>query len=338
MGQLGVEGSEGYRLYLDDRLVLDTWERQSAGVRMADVRLAPGTVHRVRLEFRETLGNGRVRLVWDAGVSNRWRAQIAEAVALARRSEVAVVAAGIEEGEFRDRASLRLPGHQEALIQAVARTGTPTIVVLYGGSAVTMNSWVDSVDAIVEAWYPGEQGGPAVADILFGDASPAGRLPITFPVAEGQLPLVYNHKPTGRGDDYNDLTGAPRFPFGFGLSYTTFSYESVIVTPARLRPGEKATVTVRLRNSGTRAGDEVVQLYLRDLLASVAQPVLALKGARRIHLAPGAAADVSFTVGEDELRMLNDAMRWVVEPGMFHILVGASSRDIRLRGTLEVSD
>jgi beta-glucosidase len=156
--------------------------------------------------------------VWDAGVDDSWRRSIDSAVSAARASDAAIVVAGLEEGEFRDRAKLGLPGHQEELIDAVAATGKPTVVVVVGGSAVTM-PWLGRVAGIVDVWYPGEVGGTAVADVLWGDENPGGRLPITFPVSEGQLPLVYNHKPTGRGDDYMDLTGQPLFPFGFGLSY-----------------------------------------------------------------------------------------------------------------------
>ncbi len=149
-----------------------------------------------------------MKLVWDAGADAGWHATIDSAVAAAKLSDVAIVVAGIEEGEFRDRALLGLPGHQEELIDRVVATGKPVIVVLVGGSAITM-PWLSRVSAVVDAWYPGERGGEAVADVLWGDYNPAGRLPITFPVSEGQLPLVYNHKPTGRGDDYLDLTGQP---------------------------------------------------------------------------------------------------------------------------------
>jgi hypothetical protein len=196
--------------------------------------------------------------VWDAGVRSDSLA-IDAAVAIARRSDVAVIVAGLEEGEFRDRASLGLPGRQEELIRAVAATGKPTIVVLVGGSAVTM-PWLENVQAVVGAWYPGEGGGAAVANVLFGDYNPAGRLPITFPMAEGQLPLRYNHKPTGRGDDYLDLTGQPLFPFGFGLSYTTFEYSGLVVDPDTLGPSGGATVRFTVQNTGRRAGDEVAQL------------------------------------------------------------------------------
>ena len=146
-----------------------------------------------------------------------------------------VVVAGIEEGEFRDRSSLKLPGHQEELIEAVAATGRPVVVAIVGGSAVTMRDWIDRVGAVIDVWYPGEAGGDAVADVLFGDHNPSGRLPITFPMSEGQLPLTYNHKPTGRGDDYLDGTGQAEFPFGFGLSYTTFEYGGLAIDAAEIR-------------------------------------------------------------------------------------------------------
>jgi beta-glucosidase len=155
-------------------------------------------------------------------------------------------------------------------------------------------------------------------------------------VAEGQLPLFYNHKPTGRGDDYLDLTGQPLFPFGFGLSYTTFSYSGLRVEPGVIGPSGKATVRCTVRNTGAVAGDEVVQLYLRDELASVARPVTELAGFTRVHLEAGQSTDVAFEIGPDRLRMLDERMRWVVEPGAFRVMVGASSKDIRLRGQLVV--
>jgi len=333
--RLGVVGSDGWRLWVDGRLLIDAWEKRSAGARLAGVRLAPGSTHALRLEFHETTGNAHLRLVWDAGVPDDWRARVDSAVRLARASAAAIVVAGIEEGEFRDRAFLGLPGHQEELIHAVAATGTPVVVVLVGGSAVTM-PWLERVAAVIDAWYPGEAGGEAVADVLFGDADPGGRLPITFPIAEGQLPLVYDHKPTGRGDDYRDLTGQPLFPFGFGLSYTTFAYSGLEIAPAAIGPADSAVVRCVVKNVGSRAGDEVVQLYLRDELASVPRPVLQLEGFQRIRLAPGEERAVTFTVGPEQLRFLDRDLRWVVEPGAIRVLVGASSRDLRLRGALVV--
>ena len=336
VARLALEGNDGYRLYVDDALVIDNWRKQSYGTRIVDVKWAAGSSHRVRLEYFESTGNARLKLLWDAGVVDESERQIAEAVALAKDSGVAIVIAGVEEGEFRDRAFLRLPGRQEELIQRVAATGTPVIVVLIGGSAITMSAWIDRTAAVLDAWYPGEQGGHAVADVLFGDANPAGRLPITFPMAEGQLPLSYNHKPTGRGDDYVDLTGMPLFPFGFGLSYTTFEYSNLRLEPATIAPGGTATVRATVRNTGTRAGDEVVQLYVRDVLASVARPIMELRGFQRISLERGASREVSFVLGPDELRMLDRDRKWIVEPGVFRVLVGASSKDVRLRGELTV--
>ena len=326
--RLGVEGSDGYRLYLDGKLLIDDWQKRSSGARLATVSLKPGTRHDLKLEFFETRGNGRVRLVWDAGVSDGWRAKIASAVAAARASDAAVVVVGIDEGEFRDRALLALPSHQEELIQQVAATGKPVVVVLIGGSAITMSRWLENVGAVLDAWYPGEEGGNAIADVLFGDANPAGRLPLTFPVSEGQLPLVYNHKPTGRGDDYVDLTGEALFPFGFGLSYTTFEYSDLRI--------DGMDVSFRVRNTGARAGDEVAQLYMRDVLVSVARPMLELKRFARIRLAPGEERELRFTLRREDLELLDENMRRVIEPGVFRVLVGASSKDIRLRGDLVV--
>ena len=335
--RLAIEGNDGYRLSLDGKVIIDNWKKQSYGTRVTEVALAPGSAHDLRLEYFESAGNARLKLMWDAGVDHELAVkQIAEAAALAKQSDVAVVVVGVEEGEFRDRAFLSLPGRQEALIDAVAAAGKPVVVVIVGGSAVTMSTWIDRVDAVVDAWYPGEQGGHGVADVLFGDYSPAGRLPMTFPMSEGQLPLSYNHKPTGRGDDYLDLTGMPLFPFGFGLSYTTFDYSALRIEPAEMAPAATATVRCTVKNTGRREGDEVVQLYVRDVLGSVARPVIELKGFERVHLLPGASKEVVFTLGPEHLRMLNVDMHWIVEPGVFRVMVGSSSKDLRLRGEFTV--
>lgn len=224
----------------------------------------------------ESAGNARLKLMWNAGATHTdaaARRAIDDAVALTKESDIAVIVAGLEEGEFRDRAFITLPGRQEDLITAVAATGKP-VVVLIGGSAIGMSRWIDKADAVIDAWYPGEQGGHAVTDVLFGDYNPAVRLPITFAMSEGQLPLSYNHKPTGRGDDYLDLTGMALFPFGYGLSYTTFSYANLKVSTPTMSPTGTTRVTCTVTNTGTRTGDEVVQLYIRDVLGSLARPVI----------------------------------------------------------------
>jgi beta-glucosidase-like glycosyl hydrolase len=259
-----------------------------------------------------------------------------EAVRLARGSSLAIIAAGIEEGEGRDRADLRLPGRQAEMIRLVAATGTPTVVVLYGGSAVAMSDWISDADAVLLTWYPGEEGGHGVADVLWGEADPAGRLPITFPLAVGQLPLVYDHKPTGRFDGYLDLPGDPLFAFGYGLSYTQFRYDALAIEPKELAGGETARISCTITNAGNRPGAEVVQLYVHDKLASVVRPVLELKGFRKVRLEPGASVSVSFEIGPKELALLDAQMRVVVEPGEFEIFVGRSCRDLRLNGLLTV--
>jgi beta-glucosidase len=334
--RIGVEGNDGFRLYLDGKLVIDNWKKQSYRALFAEAPLLPGRRYDLKLEFFESTGNARVKLVWNAESPPAWTAAIDSAVNAARRSDAAIVVAGIEEGEFRDRAFLKLPGHQEELILAVAATGKPVVVVLVGGSAITMSRWLDRVDGVVMAWYAGEEAGHAVADVLVGDANPAGRLPITFPIAEGQLPLSYRHKPTGRGDDYLDLTGQPLFPFGFGLSYTAFQYSALTIDPVTIAPDGSAVIRARVKNVGTVAGDEVVQLYLRDVLTSVSRPLIELAGFARIHLKPGEEREVTFPVAPEHLRLLDREMRWVVEPGTFRVMVGASSKDIRLRGELVV--
>jgi beta-glucosidase len=191
---------------------------------------------------------------------------------------------------------------------------------------------------VLAAWYPGEEGGSAVAAALRGTVNPAGRLPITFPRSVAQLPLVYNHKPTGRLDDYLDMTGEPLFPFGHGLSYTTFRYSGLTIKPSIMPPSGKARVSFRVENAGSREGDEVAQLYIHDPLASVARPVLELKGFARVRLMPGESKTVSVELGPAELALLDKGLREVVEPGDFQVYVGGSSKDIRLRGILKVKD
>ena len=334
--RIGLEGNDGYRLFVDDSLVIDNWGKRSYGRILRDLDLERGRAYALRIEYRETTGSGRVRLVWDYGTAGDRRSRFDEAVRAAAGADVAIVVAGIIEGESMDRSSLALPGRQSRLISAIAAAGKPVIVILVGGSAVTMDHWLDRVEGILDVWYPGEEGGSAVADVLFGACNPSGRLPITFPISVGQVPLVYNHKPTGRLDYYYDLPGEPLFPFGFGLSYTTFAYRDMTVDRDSISPGDSLRVRFTLQNTGSRDGDEVVQLYLRDLIASVARPVIELKGFQRVHLRAGEAREVSFTISPEMLVMLDRDLKRVIEPGEFRILIGSSAADIRLRGTCAV--
>ncbi|MEI7725917.1 MAG: glycoside hydrolase family 3 N-terminal domain-containing protein, partial [Bacteroidota bacterium] len=324
--KIGVEGNDGYRLYLNNRLVIDNWVKKSYGTQLTDFSFVKGKEYDIRLEYFECTGNARLKLVWNAGVADTIKTSISNAVELASKSDIAIVVAGIEEGEFRDRSSLKLPGRQEELILKIAATGKPVVVVLVGGSAITMGNWINQVQGIVDVWYPGEAGGLAVADVLFDRYNPAGRLPITFPISEGQLPLVYNHKPTGRGDDYNDLSGMPLFPFGYGLSYTTFEYGHMRFSHDTILPGESAKVYFRVKNTGQVAGDEVCQLYVRDELSSVSTPVMELKGFSRIRLKPGEMKEVAFDIPQEMLTLPDANMKRVTEPGTFRIMIGSSSK------------
>lgn len=334
--RIGMDANDGYRLYIDGGLVIDNWRKASRRTLLIPYEFERDRLYDMRLDYFEPTGNAWVRLVWDAGMPADRDAEIDAAIDLADASDLAIIVAGIEEGEFRDRARLHLPGRQEELIRRVAATGTPVVVVLVGGSAVTMSDWLDQASAVLDVWYPGEAGGEAVARVLFGDANPAGRIPITFPVEEGQLPLVYNHKPTGRGDDYLDLTGQPLFPFGHGLSYTEFSYSDLVIEDPTMGVADTAIVRCTVRNTGAMAGDEVVQLYIRDELASLARPVMELKGFERVHLAPGEARAVEFALAPAALAMLDPDLALVVEPGDVRIMIGASSKDIRLKGTIRL--
>lgn len=333
---IGIKGDDGYRLYINDSLVIDNWKKQSVQQLTQAYFFEKDKSYAIKVEFFETTGNVWFKLIWNAGIENRWEQQIADAVKIAESSDVAVVCVGIEEGEFKDRAYLSLPGHQEALIKAVAKTTTPLVVVLVGGSAITMENWLDDVPAVLDIWYPGEEGGNAVADILFGDYNPAGRLPITFPIHEAQLPLYYNHKPSGRGDDYINLTGKALFPFGYGLSYTTFEYSNLKITNPTISSTDSTTVQFYIRNTGNYDGDEVVQLYIKDELASVVRPVMELKAFERIHLKKGDSKQITIKITPDMLSMLNKDMKRIVEPGTFRIMIGASSNNIKLREVLTV--
>lgn len=334
--RIGIDGNDGYRLFINDQLLIDNWNGQGYHTTLESFRFTKGQSYPIRIEYKESAGNSWFKLIWTAGVKDESETQIRQAVKLADKSDVAIVVCGIEEGEFRDRSSLKLPGRQEELIRRVAATGTPVVVVLVGGSAITMDNWLNEAGAVLDVWYPGEEGGHAVAELLTGKANPSGKLPVTFPRSEGQLPLVYNHKPTGRGDDYNDASGQPLFPFGFGLSYTTFEYTNLRAEKTVMGTSDTATFTCTIRNTGTQDGEEVMQLYITDELATVARPVKELKAIQRVALKPGESKEVTFRVTPEMLQMLNAQMNWVAEPGSFRVMIGSSSKDIRLRTKLVV--
>jgi beta-glucosidase len=271
-----------------------------------------------------------------------------EAVAVAKQAEVAIVvvgdksglAAGCTTGESIDRVSLDLPGIQQQLVEAIHATGTPTVVVLTNGRAYTLPWIAEHIPSVLVAWLPAEQGGAAVADALFGNVNPGGKLPVTFPRHAGQLPVYYNHKPSGGRthwqESYVEMSAEPLYPFGHGLSYTQFEYADLQFTPYAVRAVDHVNVSVNVTNCGNRAGDEVVQLYVSDPIASVTRPVIALKGFVRVTLQPQESKTVTFELDMRHLAFYDRAMRYQVEPGTIHIGVGSSSEDIRLRGTFEI--
>lgn len=334
--QLGVEGNDGYRLWVNGKLHVDRSVKQSYHTDVKPLTVEKGKSYAIQLDFAEPVGNATVKLIWDVNVKDDWKKKIDEAVSAAQQAEAVVVAVGIHEGEFQDRAYLNLPGHQEALIEALVATGKPVQVLLVGGSAITMDKWIDKVSSVAMIWYPGEAGGDAVADLLFGDLNPSGKLPITFPIHEAQLPLSYYHLPTGRGDDYHNLTGLPLFPFGYGLSYTEFAYSDLQLSKHTIKAGESVVLRCRVKNTGKMDGSEVVQLYVRDELSSVARPVMALKGFQKIALKAGESKEIAFTIDPSMLTMLNAKGEAVIEPGLFRLMVGSSSRDLPLKISLNV--
>ena len=275
------------------------------------------------------------------------QALLGEAVALAKKSDVAVVVVGYSfklESEGFDRASMDLPVGQDELIKAVAAVNKNTVVVVVAGSPVTMTSWIQSVRGVLYAWYGGQEAGHAVGDLLFGIAVPSGKVPVTFP-ARIEDSTAYGHYPGDnlhvtysegiyvgyRGFDKRKIE--PLFPFGFGLSYTTFEYSGLKVSTPSVKKGGTLEVSLQVKNSGARAADEVVQLYLRDVKSSLDRPEKELKGFRRVALRPGQTTTVSFTIDEAALSFFDPTKKsWIAEAGDFEVLIGASSRDIRLRG------
>ena len=292
--------------------------------------------------------NTRLRYAKGCEVLGDSEEGFAEAVAAARDAAVAIVVVGdkagltdsCSSGESRDRAELGLPGVQEQLVRAIAATGTPMVVVLMNGRPLAAPWIAEHIPALLEVWLPGEEGGNAVADVLFGDANPGGRLPISVPRSVGQLPVFYNHKPSGGRShwkgNYVEQSTRPLFPFGYGLSYTSFSYANLCISPQEVAPTGCVAVSFEIANTGERIGDEVAQLYVRDMEASVTRPVKELKGFARVNLAPGETTSVTFELDARQLGFYDQHMNLVVEPGAIEIMIGSSSEDIRLQGSFAI--
>ena len=275
------------------------------------------------------------------------QAEIDKAVTNALKSDVAIVVLGENGrtcGENKSRSSLDLPGHQLDLLKAVYATGKPTILVVISGRPNSIN-WADKhIPAILEAWYPGSQGGTAIADVIFGDYNPGGKLTVTFPKTVGQIPFNFPSKPASQVDggrvsglkgNMSRVNGA-LYPFGYGLSYTSFKYSDLVISPSVITPKQDVAVRLNVTNTGDREGDEVVQMYIRDIIGSVTTYEKNLRGFERVNLQPGETKEVMFTITPEDLSLYNEEEKWVVEPGDFRIMIGSSSADIRLSDTLTV--
>jgi len=266
-----------------------------------------------------------------------------EAIEAAKNAELSVLVLGGSSGfsqkdtsgEGRDASDLALPGVQEELVRAIYESGKPVVVVLIHGRPLSITWISEHIPAILQAWLPGEEGGNAIADVLFGNYNPAGRLPVSIPKTAGQIPVHYNRKPSSFGN-YISMDSKALYPFGFGLSYTRFEYKNLRINPEKVTPAGKVEISVEVKNTGSRIGEEVVQLYIHDIVASVSRPLKELKGFRRISLKPGEKKELKFILSTDQLAFYDQDMNLTVEPGEFEVMLGSSSEDIRLRGKFEV--
>ncbi|MEQ8705925.1 MAG: glycoside hydrolase family 3 C-terminal domain-containing protein [Phaeodactylibacter sp.] len=333
--RFGVTMDDGARLYLDGQLIIDEWKGGGRRMKEAVVELEQGKTYPFTLEYFDGGFSSYVQLGWDINEA----INIPKAVEAAMDADAVVVVAGMYENENWDRTSLDLSVPQEELIRTLAALGKPMAVVLQSGTVLTMYKWIDDVDAVMMAWYPGCEGGHAIASALFGNYNPGGKLPITFPKVTGQVPLNYNRHPNGKGKikfigDFNE----PLFPFGHGLSYSQFEYDGLELSASMIRPGDTVTVRFRVTNTSDRAGEEVAQLYLHDNYASVTQPIKKLVGFKRFALEPGETQRVTLKILPEQLKIWDINMNHVIEPGTFELMVGTSSEDLRLSTSLTVEE
>jgi beta-glucosidase len=350
--RLGLIGTVKFQLYLDDSLVVrsvyPTHDGEFPDPRLAQtdpIRLDGGRNYRIRVDAQESYGDAQLQLLW----SPPHETLEADAMKAAGQADAIVMFLGLTarlEGEempvqipgFRggDRTSLDLPAPQEALLERIALLGKPTVLVLLNGSALSINWAQDHVPAIVEAWYPGQAAGTAIADVLFGDYNPGGRLPVTYYRSVSDLPAFDDYRMAGR--TYRFFEGTPLYPFGYGLSYTTFAYKNLRTSADRVAADGQLTVSVDVTNTGKRAGDEVVQLYVQHLGSKVERPKTDLRGYARVTLAPGETRTVTLPLAAASLAYWNaDAHGWLVESEPVRLQVGSSSADVRLNTTVTVA-
>jgi beta-glucosidase len=333
--KLGFTADDGARLYLDDKLLVDAWTSNPKKTVTTEVALESGRSYDLRMEYFQNNRENIAKLVWS--YPRMTKRLLEDAVKASNESEVSVLVLGISarlEGEempvtvegFRggDRTEIALPKPQEELLKAVVATGKPVVVVLLSGSALAVNWANDNVPSILAAWYPGGEGGTAIADVLFGNYNPAGRLPVTFYKSVDQLPPFTDYSMQGR--TYRYFKGEPLYPFGFGLSYTRFNYSNMRLSAKSVKGGEPIKVSVDVTNLGQLEGDEVVQLYLTDVVASAPVPIRTLVGFDRISLRPNEKRSVRFTITPRQMSLIDEQGQRVIEPGEFLINVGGGQR------------
>ncbi|MFZ4059023.1 MAG: glycoside hydrolase family 3 N-terminal domain-containing protein [Ferruginibacter sp.] len=291
----------------------------------------------------------QINYTLGCGIEDTSTAGFNAAIALAMQSDVVILTVGERRdmsGEAKSRSNLQLPGVQEALIKAIYNTGKPMVVLISAGRPLVFNWTADHVPSIMYTWWLGSQAGNAIADVLTGAYNPSAKLPSTFPRTEGQIPIYYNYLNTGRpaSDEnnlnyvsaYNDLKNSPKFPFGYGLSYTTFKYSDLTLTASKIKPNQTIVASVTITNTGTVDGEEIVQLYLRDKVASIARPMKELKDFQKLMLKAGESKTIQFTIDKEKLSFYNDQLVWNAEPGEFELMIGASAADIRERIDFEL--
>ncbi|WP_281635531.1 glycoside hydrolase family 3 N-terminal domain-containing protein [Flavobacterium marginilacus] len=325
-GWLGLSSDDGIRMWIDDQLVIDNWTKGATSIVTTPKNIEAGKKYKVRIEMWEGGWGARAHLRW-----NLEKVNFQPAIDIAKKADVAIVVLGesnelVEEN--RDVASLDLHGMQQELIEAIQKTGTPVVCVLLNGRPLSVNWINDNIPAIVEGWFSGEAGGKAVADVLFGNYNPGGRLPITFPKSVGQLPIYYNQKRSAI-HRYVSESENPLYTFGYGLSYTKFEYSNLAISSAEIKTNGELKVSIDVKNVGNFDGDEVVQLYINDVYSSVTTPEKTLKGFKRLFIKKGETKRVDFTITPNELSLWNREMKEVVEPGNFVVMVGGNSTDLQ---------
>lgn len=331
-GRIGLSSLDSMRLYINGELIVDGWEEKDAN-QMVDFVFEAGRRYDVKVEFRNDARGVRVIFGYDHGLET-----IDKAVELVKQSDVAIVALGDSEetsGENFDRTDLNLPGKQLDFLKAVHATGTPVVLVLQTGRSMSITWEDENIPAIIQGGFSGEKGGQAIAEVLFGDVNPSGRLTLSYPRSVGQIPCHYSRKPAG-GRLYVEMDWNPLYPFGYGLSYTKFAYSNLKLSAKTIKPNQSVTVTFDVTNIGDCYGEEVAQVYVNDCFSSVVKPIKELKGFEKVKLNPGETKTVSIELGFKAMRTLNTSYEWVVEPGDFEVTVGDNASNVLLQDSFVV--